>query len=242
MVTRSKWLFSLVALNLILSSLAFAQFENPDAETPQEIARAKALIQRDFANATQPAQILPVIQAAILKNYGYLDPNHEVPADLLKDAVLYYDANLASFPNKGYITIVDFKPRSDKYRLFIVNMTDGSVEQFHTTHGVGSDPNDTGTAKTFGNVINSGKSSLGFVRISELYVGEYKRSARLDGLSATNSNVRERAVVFHGWDGVTEANVIEGMSHGCITMDWKIKDGVLDKVGGGSLMYVGVAK
>jgi hypothetical protein len=162
-----------------------------------------------------------------------------VPPDLLQKAVAYFDANKSRFPNQAYITVVDFRPRSDKYRLYIINMADGSVEKFHTTHGVNSDKNADGIATVFGNVINSGMSSLGFVRTGEVYSGSYKRSIRLDGLSSTNSNIRDRAVVFHGWDKVHEANVIQGMSHGCITLDWKVKDAAIDKIKEGSLMYVG---
>jgi hypothetical protein len=54
--------------------------------------------------------------------------------------------------------------------------------------------------------------------------------------------MRERAVVFHGWDKVHEANVKQGLSWGCITLDWQFKDLVLEKIKEGSLMYVGVSK
>src|SRR5665213_1519758 len=241
MQNKKSWLISLLALGLSMSSVAFAFSENPDVQTPAEIANAHMLIDRDFAHAVHPNLLSPAQQQSILTRYAYLDPNHEVPADLLKTAVMYLDANKASFPNQAYITVVDFKPRSDAYRLYIVNMTDGSVEEFHTTHGVNSDPNSDGMATVFGNVINSGMSSLGFVRTAEVYTGTYKRALRIDGLSKTNSNIRDRAVVFHGWDGVHEANVIQGMSHGCITLDWTVKDAAIDKIKEGSLMYVGYA-
>jgi hypothetical protein len=218
-----------------------ATSENPDVQTPDEIARARAAVARDFANVKLPGALRADERAAIHAKYAYLDPQHEVPADLLDTATTYFDQNKASFPNQGYITVVDFKPRSDAYRFFLVSMADGSVEKYHTTHGEGSDPDETGYAQTFGNVINSGMSSLGFVRTAEVYSGTYKVSVRLDGLSDTNSNIRERAVVFHGWDGTHEANVLQGLSEGCITLDPAVKDGVLQKIKEGSLMYVGVS-
>jgi hypothetical protein len=227
----------------ITTVTADSPMENPDKQSPGEISAAKARIARDFGSprARSPSSLSATERAQVQAKYAYLDPNHLVPADLLATATAYFDQNKASFPNQKYITVVDFKPRSDAYRFYLVSMADGSVERYHTTHGQGSDPNETGYAESFGNVEGSGKSSLGFVRTAEVYVGTYKRSVRLDGLSDTNSNIRERAVVFHGWDGVHEANVIQGLSEGCIALDYAVKDGVLDKIKEGSLMYVGVA-
>jgi hypothetical protein len=213
--------------------------ENPDVQSPAEIAAAREQIARDFPPRREA--LTAAEHEAIQQKYAYLDPNHEVPRDLLDTATTYFAQNKSSFPNQGYITVVDFKPRSDAYRFFLVDMTSGAVSKFHTTHGTGSDTDNDGYAESFGNVEGSGKSSLGFVRTAEVYDGKFHRSVRLDGLSDTNSNIRSRAVVFHGWDGVHEANVIQGLSWGCITLDWTVKDGVLDKIKEGSLMYVGVS-
>lgn len=240
MRTYTAWIVSLLAIGA-MGTYAFANLEpeNPDMQSPEEIERAHAIIDHDFKDAVDTMMHPESVPVDLMDRYSHLDPAKEVPADLMQTAVAYFNANKASFPNQNYITIVDFRPRSDKYRLFIVNMATGAVEKFHTTHGSGSDPNEDGIATSFGNVINSGKSSLGFVRTAEVYSGNYKRSIRLDGLSKTNSNIRDRAVVFHGWDDVHEANVIQGMSKGCITLDWAIKDAAIDKIKEGSLLYVG---
>jgi hypothetical protein len=217
------------------------QSENPDWQSPDEIARAREAVERDFADATDPSNVSPIEQQLILKRYAHLDPDHVVPKDLLKTAVTYFEKNKAGFPNQSYITVVDFKPRSDNYRFFLIKLDDGSVEKYHTTHGSGGDVDDDGIAESFGNVPNSRKSSLGFVRTGEVYMGTYQRAIRLDGLSRSNTAIRERFIVFHGWDKVHEANVIQGRSAGCITLDWAVKDGVLDKIKEGSLLYVGVS-
>jgi len=240
MTPKKFWLAPLFAVLLMAASTASAQFENPDVQSPEEIAHAHQIIEHDFANAIEPEMLSAATQDGILQGYTNLDPNHLVPTDLLKAAVVYFDANKKSFPNQDYLTVVDFNPRSDHYRFYLVNLKDGSVERFHTTHGIHSDEN--GYAKYFSNIINSGQSSLGYVRTAEVYNGKFKRSLRLDGLSSTNSNIRDRAVVFHGWNKVKEANVIQGLSWGCITLDYSVKDGVLDKIKNGSLMYVGVAQ
>ena len=239
MKKTTSCLITLFASVILFAPKAFAMPENPDVQSAEEIARAHAIIARDFAGAIDPSEWIHTKNLDILKMYPQLDPTHAVPSDLLATAMAYFEANKGSFPNQSYVTIVDFKPRSDKSRLFIISLTDGSVQKFHTTHGVNSDTDKDGIATVFGNGINSGMSSLGFVRTAEVYTGAYHRAVRLDGLSTTNSNIRDRAVVFHGWDKVHEANVIQGMSHGCITLDWKVKDAAIDKIKEGSLMYVG---
>jgi hypothetical protein len=235
----------LTALNLGFAHRLNAQpqtdmREGWDVQSPQEIEKARLQIQKLFGDQ-KPRTLSASERQEILDRYGYLDPKHEVPTDLLRKTVLYFDANRSKLPNQNYITIVDFKPRSDRYRFFLIDMKTGAVERYHTTHGIHSDLDNDGYAESFGNVINSGKSSLGFVRTAEVYEGHYKRAVRLDGLSSTNSNIRARAIVLHGWDGVHEANVIQGLSWGCITLDWAVKDSVIDKVKEGSLMYVGVS-
>lgn len=216
--------------------------EGYDVESPEAIAAARAKIEREFAGAIQPNMLTRAQKSAILEKYNHLDPKREVPTDLLEKAVLYFDANASRFPNQSHITILDFKKRSNLQRFFLINMQTGAVEKYRTTHGLNSDKNDDGYAESFGNVINSGKSSLGFIRTGEVYWGKFKRSIRLDGLESTNSNVRARAIVFHGWDKVKEANVKQGLSWGCPTLDWSVKDAVLDKIKEGSLMYIGVSK
>jgi len=207
----------------------------------QKIAAARLVIENEFRNAIFPSSLTRASQRTILTKYAYLDPKKEVPTNLLEAAVLFFDQNRASFPNQEYITVVDLGRKSDRQRFFVVNMATGTVQKFWTIHGLGSDKNDDGFAERFSNVINSGTSSLGFIRTAEIYSGKFKRSVRLDGLSTTNSNVRERAIVLHGFDGAHERPVIQGLGWGCPALDWTVKDGVIDKVAEGSLMYIGVS-
>jgi hypothetical protein len=157
----------------------------------------------------------------------------------LNPALLYFDANKDGFPNQTVISIVDFGLRSDKGRLYLIDMASGAVKIYHTTHGVNSDKNKNGYPESYSNVINSGKSSLGFARTTDEYVGHYGTSVRLDGLSTTNSNMRARAVVYHPWEKTKEEDIIQAMSHGCITVDPKFAPEVIERVKGGSLLYVG---
>lgn len=241
----SKWIrIPLAAGLLTMSLLAHAEIaeemgEGFDRQSDEEIELARKRIEAlGFDFNDRPVQS-KAVALKILDKYKYLDPRREVPTDLLEKAVLYFDTHKDKFSNQSYVTIVDFRPRSNTWRFFLIDMNTGAVEKYHTTHGRGSDKNKNGWAETFGNVVNSGKSSLGFIRVAEVYSGKYGRSVRLDGLSTTNSNVRKRAIVLHGWDDVKEEHVIQGLSWGCVTLDWKMKDAVIDKVAEGSLLYIG---
>lgn len=213
--------------------------EGFDRQTPAEIEAARAQITALFGGAIHPATLSPAEKSAILNKYRHVDPRGEVPSALLEQTLLYFDKNMSKFSNQDYVSVVNFKPHSSIQRFFVIDLKTGAVEKFRTTHGWASDADSDGNAETFGNVVSSGKSSLGFVRTGEVYWGKFKRSIRLDGLSSTNSNVRERAIVVHGWDKAFERNVTQGLSWGCPALDWLVKDGVIDKIKEGSLMNFG---
>jgi hypothetical protein len=231
---------SIIVLTILITGLT-AHAENPDRESWSKIQAAQELISQEFADVVEPDQLFQKQAERVLSGYNHLDPYRRVPSNLLASAVLYFDQNKAKFKNQKYITIVDLAPRSNNYRLFIINMATGSVERFRTTHGEGSDRNRDGYAESFGNVPGSKKSSLGYVRTAEVYYGSFGRSLRLDGLSSTNSKIRQRAVVFHGWSPVVEANQIQPLSWGCVTIDPDYRDGVIDKIKDGSLMLVNLS-
>ncbi len=229
----SGWIFCVGFATADASGISY------DLQSFEEIEQARARTERDFADAIRPEELSAAVAVGTLAKYDHVDPSRFVPPTLLKNALLFFDANESKFPNKRYLSVVDLGRRSDAYRFFLVDLITGQVTRYHTTHGQGSDPDDDGYATLFGNVPDSLKSSLGYVRVGEVYSGAFKVSLRLDGLSSTNSMMRARAIVFHGWDGVQEANVIQGRSNGCITLDWKVKDAVLEKIREGSLMYIG---
>lgn len=226
----------LVMILLTFGSFAFA--ENPDQESPERIQSIREQIKEEFAETDESRFDKEISLSA----FDHLDPRGLVPSDLLRQTMTFYVQNQKKFSNQNYISIVDFTPRSNKYRLYVINLKTGFVERFRTTHGEGSDSNQDGFAESFGNVPGSKKSSLGYVRTAEVYNGTFGRSLRLDGLSSTNSRIRERAVVFHGWSPVVEANQIQPLSWGCVTIDLDYRDGIIDKIKNGSLIFVGLSQ
>ena len=72
------------------------------------------------------------------------------------------------------------------------------------SHGSGSERSHVRSAYArFSNEDGSHLSSLGRAVVAERYEGRYGVAYRLDGLDATNTNLRSRCVVLHGWEHTT---------------------------------------
>ena len=169
-------------------------------------------------------------------DYSHLDPGHIIPAQLLTNAINYYDKNQTIITNKNFLGIIDFKQHNSKERFYIVDMISGKVDQYLVAHGKNSDPHFTGFATQFSNEINSNQSSLGFYLTAETYSGAHGYSLRLDGLSDTNSNARERGIVVHAADYVAPGDKI-GRSSGCPAVENRFHQLIIDDIKQGALIY-----
>lgn len=165
-----------------------------------------------------------------------LDSRHLIPIDKLNFALDFLELNLNDFPNSRYIGLINFNLHNSKERFFILDTESGDVESFLVAHGKNSDPEFDGFAKNFSNEKQSLMSSLGFYRTAETYSGVHGLSLRLDGLSLSNSNARERAIVIHGADYVFPASKI-GRSSGCPAVEMRYHEYIIDKLKNGSLLY-----
>lgn len=162
----------------------------------------------------------------------------EVPPVPLKLALEYYKENAAIITNKRWLSVIDFTQPSWEKRLYVMDMAKQTFTDYYVAHGFGSDPKDTGYAKEFSNVVNSKMSSLGFYLVAESYVGQWGRSARLDGLSKSNSKARERAVVLHGAKFVKKEGGKQGRSEGCPTVELDVIINLVEQLSGGSLLFI----
>lgn len=242
-VFSSKRIFHfLLPLTLFLSACA----DSTSERLPDDPANEPAPIIKEGTPAPAPTPAPPVVvqpptnpntQAEILKNYDHLDPNHLVPDQALREAVLYFHANKTKFANQNIISVIDFRMSSTKPRWFAVNMQTGAVWTLHVSHGKGSDSNHDGFAESFSNVSGSNATSVGFYKTAETYQGSHGYSLRLDGLSSTNSNARARAIVVHGADYVQDRDVIQGRSWGCPAVSMTNRTKLIDVIKGGSLIY-----
>jgi hypothetical protein len=177
--------------------------------------------------------------AAPKGDYVHLDPAHVIPKNLLNEAINFYDSNLDKILNQRIMGIIDFKQHNSKKRFYVIDMESGQVEAYLTAHGKNSDPKFTGYATNFSNTPDSLMSSLGFYITAESYNGKNGYSMRLDGLSSTNSNARERGIVIHGADYVTPGFKI-GRSSGCPAVEQIYHADLIDRLKNGALIYAGL--
>jgi hypothetical protein len=183
--------------------------------------------------------LFQTVQAASFRDYSYLDPDQIIPANLLREAVAYYDANYDKITNQRVMGVIDYKQHNSKERFYIIDMESGRVDTYLTAHGKNSDPDFDGYATKFTNTPDSNTTSLGFFLTAETYYGSNGYSLRLDGLSTTNSNARKRAIVIHGAEYVSPGPKI-GRSYGCPAVEMRYHKDLIDQIKGGSLLYAGL--
>ena len=168
-----------------------------------------------------------------------------IPNKALAPALEFYKANQGTLINNTrYIGIIDFSIQSTEKRFFILNLKTGAVELLLVTHGKKSETS-PGWAGAFSNIVGSEMSSLGFfVTDLEPYYGKHGISLKLDGLSETNKNARERLIVLHGADYATQWFADKkgrlGLSQGCPAVSPDKIEGVIKKLKGQGLLYIHV--
>lgn len=160
-----------------------------------------------------------------------------------KALVGYYNfrkTNLIS-PERQIITIIDFARKSSQKRLWIVDLAQNKL-LFNTlvAHGQGSGLD---MATSFSNIENSHQSSLGFYITSETYYGKHGFSMKLEGMDrGFNTNARDRAVVVHGANYVSEAFVNKhgrlGRSHGCPALPVEITNTIINTIKGQTCLFI----
>ena len=162
----------------------------------------------------------------------------ELPRASYEKMKNYYEQNIESIRNPRYVTIIDMRQHSGKKRFYLFDLATGKVERHVTSHGKNSDPDADGFATKFSNTNNSLQTSLGFYLTLSTYQGSNGYSLRLNGLSSSNSNAQERAIVVHPADYVSDKNNRAGRSWGCPALDPSISESVIKKIRSGSLMLI----
>ncbi|GGE96972.1 murein L,D-transpeptidase catalytic domain family protein [Flavobacterium limi] len=142
---------------------------------------------------------------------------------------------------KDILTLIDFSLSSNLKRLWVIDLTSNTILfQSLVAHG-----RNTGEefASAFSNINSSFKSSLGFYATGEIYQGKHGASLRLDGLErGINDKARERGVVMHGADYVSESFIRAhkrlGRSQGCPAVPVELTDDIIQAIKGKSCLYI----
>lgn len=143
--------------------------------------------------------------------------------------------------NDRILSILDFtKPSSDK-RLFIIDIKNTKL-LFNTyvAHGMKSGKE---FARAFSNAMESNKSSLGFYKTADTYVGKNGYSMRLIGLEkGFNDNAYRRDIVIHAADYVNEGTIRSkgwiGRSWGCPALPEGLNKPIIDKIKNGTCLFI----
>jgi hypothetical protein len=135
--------------------------------------------------------------------------------------------------DRNLVSFIDFTKPSTEKRFYTVDL-DSRTVKFHSlvSHGRNTGEN---MATAFSNKQHSNQSSLGFYITGETYVGSKGYSMRLDGADGIyNSNMRNRAVVMHDADYVSENWIKKygrlGRSQGCPALPKGISRQVIDTI------------
>ncbi len=139
------------------------------------------------------------------------------------------------------LTIIDFSLWSNQKRLWVIDMESNEV-LYHTLVAHGRNSGEE-FATNFSNKSESYKSSLGFYLTAEIYTGKHGSSLKLDGIEkGINDNARERAIVIHGADYVSDAfaknNGRLGRSQGCPALPNDLNTKIISKIKNKSVLFI----
>ncbi|MFC5694599.1 murein L,D-transpeptidase catalytic domain-containing protein [Pseudomonas sp. GCM10022186] len=144
-----------------------------------------------------------------------------------------------------HFAVVDYGRASTLPRFYLFDSRSHALlGSFRVAHGKGSDPDHDSHADNFSNAFGSRASSLGLFRTSEVFDSEepgHGRSMRLVGLSPSNSNAEERAIVIHAnaymEDDFIRRHGVPGRSYGCLVLSNADRNQVIRQLQGGALIF-----
>ncbi|RAU81998.1 murein L,D-transpeptidase catalytic domain family protein [Pontibacter arcticus] len=144
-------------------------------------------------------------------------------------------------PAKSILTVIDFTKPSSEKRMWIIDLKSKKV-LFNTLVAHGRNTGQA-TADKFSNLPNSNMSSVGFYLTDETYFGKHGLSLKLDGMDeGYNDKARERAIVVHGADYVSDSFVKQygrlGRSLGCPALPQEISKEVIETIKDHTLIYI----
>lgn len=153
----------------------------------------------------------------------------------------FYKLKAKGLISKNILTLIDFSLSANTKRLWVIDLDTETI----LLHSLVAHGRNTGEeyASNFSNAAESYKSSLGFYSTGEIYNGKHGKSLKLDGLEpGINDNARNRAVVVHGANYVSESFVKNnkrlGRSLGCPAVPVEITDELIRIIKDKSCLFI----
>ena len=207
-----------------------------------------------------PAVAGPWRAPRFLRTGVLLDRHGLIERRLLREALASLRAHRGQIANRRRIAIADLARPSGEPRFYVLNLHDGSVRLVVTTHGKGSDPDQTGRAVRVSNAAGSLASSTGgYVTGAQYYSAAHlSQAVRLDGLDPTNAAARCRCIVMHQAERADGQNYASrawieahagsgghgqaGRSDGCFAFSREDMPYVLARMTPGTFIFAGPAR
>jgi len=186
-----------------------------------------------------PTQNIDSIEVIVKKIWEESTFKETVSYDLfLKTMRGYY--KFSSFKT-GIISIIDYSKPSTENRFYVIDLENKTL-LFNTliAHGKNTGNN---IAVHFSNEPNSLKSSLGFFKTAETYIGKHGYSLKLDGLEkGINDNARKRSIVIHGASYVNSKFIKKngrlGRSWGCPALPVSKTKELINTISNGTCLFI----
>ena len=235
-----KWWGVVLTFLITVTTLSFKNSVPSSPANKQNVERDTT---KNFSNESLSS--MDIFNGDLLTLYKLADlESAGLNFDVLKKAMTGYhnlkDLNLLP-KDKALLTVVDFTKPSTEKRLWVIDLAAQKI-LFNTfvAHGQGSGET---VAEKFSNITNSFQSSVGFYSTAEVYTGKHGRSLKLDGLDADlNGKARERAIVVHGADYVSQEFINRtgrlGRSQGCPALPMNLFTDVIDNIKGNTLLFI----
>ncbi|TPG35556.1 murein L,D-transpeptidase catalytic domain family protein [Flavobacterium pectinovorum] len=217
---------------LVVMLLSFGKDSNNTPEIKKTAIKTIAKVEK----LTVEAKIESVYNTLNSNNFKL--PELRTFSEALKGFYLLKERGIIQ---KNILTLIDFSLSSNAKRLWVIDLTTNTI-LFNSLVAHGRNTGEE-FASTFSNSNSSFKSSLGFYATGEIYQGKHGASLRLDGLeNGVNDNARERGVVMHGADYVSESfirgNKRLGRSQGCPAIPVELTDEIIQVIKDKSCLYI----
>jgi hypothetical protein len=199
-------------------------------------------------NTTDPKIIASTSKASfeskVVSLYNNLNANNfKLPQleSFTKALEGFYQLKQKGLVQNDILTLIDFSLSANSKRMWVIDMSTNTV-LYNTLVAHGRNSGEE-FATAFSNKSESYQSSLGFYLTGETYQGKHGLSLRLDGLErGINDKARDRAVVIHGADYVSEQFIKQnkrlGRSQGCPALPVELNQEIIKTIKDKSCLFI----